>query len=105
MPFASIPAGEQASSRDRRLILCAVGAVVAALVAVGIWSAVRPGGYGGSSNGCITVSLPSSMGGSLIHQCGADARATCHRAFASNDRISRLTRPQCRLAGLGAASH
>jgi hypothetical protein len=105
MPFASIPAGEPANRRDRRLILGAAGVVVAVLVAVGIWSAVRPGSYGGSRDGCITVNLPSSMGGSLIHQCGADARATCHRALASNDRISVLTRPQCRLAGLGAASH
>lgn len=102
MPFASIPAREPASRRDKRLIVGIVGVVVAVLVAVGIWSAVRPGSYGGSRDGCITVNVPSSMGGSLIHQCGATARATCQRAFASNDKISGLTRPQCRLAGLGA---
>jgi hypothetical protein len=40
------------------------------------------------------------MGGSLMHQCGGAARATCKSAYSGTDEVSRLTRPQCRLAGI-----
>lgn len=103
MPFASIPAAQPTTRRDKRLIIGAVAAVLVVLAAVGIWSIVRPGSYDGSRNGCITVNLPSSTGGALIHQCGSAARATCAQAFTNDDRISQLIRPQCRLAGLGLA--
>jgi hypothetical protein len=100
MPFASIPAAEQVSGRDRRRIIAIVAGVVLVLAAVAIWAVVRPGSYDVSRNGCITVNLPSSMGGSLLHQCGSPAKATCQHAYASADEASRLTRPQCRLAGI-----
>jgi len=91
------------TGREKRVL--AIGAVVLVLVlaAVGIWSAVRPGSYGSSRDGCVTVTLPSTTGGALIHQCGSGARAMCKRAFAGTDKISMLTRPQCRLAGLAPA--
>jgi predicted small integral membrane protein len=101
VPFASIPAAEQATGRDKRRIAAVIAAIALILAAVAIWAAVRPGPYDVSRDGCITVNLPSSMGGSLVHQCGSAARAACHRAYAGTNEISRLTRPQCRLAGLG----
>jgi hypothetical protein len=104
MPFATQPRAEEATPRDKRRIALAGVALLVVLAAVGIWSAVKPGAYGASSHGCITVTLPSSMGGALIHQCGAAARATCKHAFAADDKASQLTRPQCRLAGLGPHS-
>jgi hypothetical protein len=100
VPFASIPAAEQVSRRDKRRTLAVVAGIVLVLAAVAVWAAVKPGSYDVSRNGCITVNLPSSMGGSLLHQCGNAARATCQRAYASADEASRLTRPQCRLAGI-----
>jgi hypothetical protein len=100
MPFARIPAAEQATRRDRRVIIATIAAVVLVVAGVATWAAVRPGAYDVSRNGCITVNLPSSMGGSLLHQCGSPARATCQHAFASTDPASRLIRPQCRLAGI-----
>jgi hypothetical protein len=100
MPFASQPPAEQMTGRDRRLVVVAAVVLVVVLAAVGIWSAVRPGSYGSSRNGCVTVTMPSTTGGALIHDCGASARSMCARAFAGHDQISRLTRPQCRLAGL-----
>lgn len=102
MPFASQPSAEPVTRRDRRRIIVAAAALLVVLAAVGIWAAVKPGSYGSSSNGCITVTLPSTTGGALIHQCGAAARATCHHAFASTGKVSALIRPQCRLAGLGS---
>ena len=48
-------------------------------------------------------STSSTPGGALFHQYGAGARATCSRAFTGTDKVARLTRPQCRLAGLNPA--
>src|ERR1039458_3193123 len=91
-------------TRRARLGMAAVGLLVlAAFVGVGIWSVVRPGGYGRSHAGCVTVSAASSTGGALIHECGAGAVTLCRSAFAHGDKLSMLTRPQCRLAGLGPA--
>jgi hypothetical protein len=103
MPFASMPAAEQVTSRDKRKIAAAVAAIALVLAAVAVWAAVRPGTYGSSKDGCVTVTVPSSTGGGLIHQCGAGARAMCERAYAGTDKESMLTRPQCRLAGITPA--
>jgi hypothetical protein len=100
MPFSSSPQAQPLSGRGKRVLVLA--GVVLLLVVGGVvaWSAANPGGYGSSKDGCISVTLPSSTGGALLHQCGADAKATCHNAFKRTDKISLLTRPQCRLAGL-----
>jgi hypothetical protein len=103
MPFATQPAAEQMTRRDKRRVATIGVAVLLILAAVAVWAANRPGSYGGSGHGCITVTLPSTTGGALIHQCGADAGSTCKRAYAGTDKISRLTRPQCRQAGLTPA--
>jgi hypothetical protein len=101
MPFASIPAAEQTTGRDKRRLIAIAVAVLLVLAAIGVWAAVRPGAYGASKDGCITVNMPASMGGSLLHQCGSPAKSTCHRAFTSSGMVQKLTRPQCKLAGLG----
>jgi hypothetical protein len=103
MPFPYQPVAERATGREKRRIALAGAVLLVVLAGTGIWAAVRPGSYGASRNGCITVMLPSTTGGALMHQCGAAARATCKHAFASAGKISALTRPQCRRAGLGPA--
>jgi hypothetical protein len=100
MPFSSSPQAQPLSGRAKRVLVLAGVIVVLAVAGVIAWSAVSPGGYGSSRAGCITVTLPSSMGGALLHQCGRAAKATCHDAYTHGDRLSVLTRPQCRLAGL-----
>jgi hypothetical protein len=85
---------------DKRRLAVIVTAVVAVLAAVGIWSAVRPGSYGESRAGCVTVTIPSSTGGGLLHECGASARRLCPNAVTSEDRLALLVRPACRRAGL-----
>jgi len=100
MPFARIPAAEQATGRDRRLIVTVIAAIVLVLAGVATWAAVRPGSYDVSRNGCISVNLPGPMGGNIVHQCGNAARSTCQRAYAASDQTSRLYQVQCRLAGL-----
>jgi hypothetical protein len=103
MPFASTPPAEQVTGRDKRRIVAVVAAVLLVLAAVGVWAVMRPGSYGSSKDGCITVTVPSSTGGGLLHQCGQSARDTCQRAYAGSDELSALTRPQCRLAGIAPA--
>jgi hypothetical protein len=103
MPFARQPAPEQATPRDKRLILLVIGLVVLVVAGAALWGTLRPGAYGSSRNGCITVTLPSSMGAGYIHQCGSGALATCKHAYLSRDPASAVTRPQCRLAGITPA--
>jgi hypothetical protein len=69
-----------------------------------VWVAVSPGGYGRSHDGCVTVNAASSTGGALLHACGSSAVTMCKAAFSHDDKLSLLTRPQCRLAGLTPAS-
>jgi hypothetical protein len=104
MPFASIPPAEPVTRGDRRKILAVVALIVAVLAGIAIWAAVRPGSYDASRNGCITVNLPSTMGGSLVHDCGSRARDLCADAYAGTGVAPRLFRPQCRLAGIPAPS-
>jgi hypothetical protein len=105
MPFASIPAAEPATRRDKRAIAVVGVLVLLVFAGVGIWAAVRPGSYGASGHGCVTVNLPSSMGGSLIHGCGSRARALCDNAYAGTGRPATLTRQQCKLAGIAPPAH
>jgi hypothetical protein len=95
-----MPPAEPVTRRDRRRILIAAVVLVVVLAGVGLWAAFKPGTYGASRAGCITVTLPSSTGGGLMHQCGSAAKSTCQHAFVSTGRLPALIRPQCRLAGL-----
>ncbi len=101
MPFPYQPPTGRMGHREKRLLAAAAALIVAVFAGIGIWAAVQPGRYGPSHDGCVTVQMPSSTGGALIHDCGAQARAMCRDAFSHRDKLSLLTRPQCRLAGLG----
>jgi hypothetical protein len=103
MPFATIPEAQPATRRDRRLIAAAGVIVLAIFAGVAIWAAVRPGSYGASRNGCITVSVPSTTGGALLHGCGSKAAAMCRNAYADLGTAPQLTRQQCRIAGITPA--
>jgi hypothetical protein len=98
------PKAEALTGRDKRGIAIVAGVVLAVFAGLGVWAAVNPGGYGRSHNGCVTVNAASSTGGGLLHACGSSAVAMCKAAFSRDDKLSLLTRPQCRLAGLGPAS-
>ncbi|WP_300607678.1 hypothetical protein [Trebonia sp.] len=95
--------GPKLSRRAKAIVFTVSGVVAAALVALGVWSAVGSDRYGPSANGCVNVTFASSTGGATLHYCGAAAKSFCRSAFASADRISLLARPQCVLAGLTKA--
>ena len=93
--------GESLTRRQKRVFAIVGGLALVLVAGVSVWAAASPGSYGRSSHGCVNVVAPSTTGGSVLHQCGTAARALCRSAFTHADRLALLTRPQCRLAGLG----
>jgi len=89
--------------RQKRIAYLILAVVVAAGVAIGVWSAVSHDSYAASANGCVSVTVPSTTGGGTIHYCGAQAVTFCRSAFANADGVSLAARPQCDLAGLTKA--
>jgi hypothetical protein len=77
-----------------------IALVMAVVLAAGTWAIIRPSSAPVSRNGCVNVVIPGSMGGGLLHYCGAAARAWCQAEFARTDVLARLGQPQCRIAGL-----
>jgi hypothetical protein len=91
----------QSLSRRGKWTLGLIGAfLLVAIAGVGVWSAVGPGSYARSGHGCINLTVVSSTGGGVIHDCGAKARAVCQNASGRTGKLARLTRQQCKLAGL-----
>jgi hypothetical protein len=86
--------------RGKRIAYIILAVVVAACAAVGIWSAVTSDSLATSSNGCVSVNIASSTGGSLAHYCGAQAKTYCHQSFQKSDTASVTAQKQCDLAGL-----
>jgi hypothetical protein len=96
---APLPAGPL--SRRTTTWLTALGATAAVAVGgIAVWAAVDPGHYARSGAGCVSVTIPSSTGGAVLHACGAQARLMCTTAYAHDDRVAVLTRPECRTAAL-----
>lgn len=89
--------------RGKRIVYLVLAVVVAAGVAIGVWSAVSHDSYATSANGCVSVTVPSSTGGNTLHYCGTQAVSFCRGAFAGADAVSLAARPQCDLAGLTKA--
>ena len=95
------PRGESLTFQQKRVFLIVAGVLLVLLAGFSVWGATGHGKYDRSAHGCINVVEPSSTGGAILHQCGAAARAMCRSAFQHTSRLDLLTRPQCRLAGLG----
>jgi hypothetical protein len=100
MPLLLPPPPPQPVRGDKRRLAAIALAVALLFAGVAVWSAVHPGGYGDSRGGCVSVTIPSTTGGAMLHQCGTRAEAMCRSAFRHHDRLSLLIRPPCRAAGL-----
>ncbi len=66
--------GLSLTPRGKRIVYLVVALVVAAGVAIGVWSAVSHDALATSANGCVNVTVPSSTGGGVIHYCGDQAK-------------------------------
>jgi hypothetical protein len=97
------PLGESLKPRQKWVMGIIGVALLLVLGGAGAWAATNSGRYGSSRDGCINVNVPSSTGGANMHECGAGARSLCAAAFAGHDELARLTRQQCRLAGINPA--
>jgi hypothetical protein len=100
MPLLTSPSPTGSVRGDKRRLLVFVIAIALVFAGVAAWSAAHKDRYGRSGSGCFSVTIPSTTGGALLHQCGTRARATCRGAFRHRDRLSLLMRPPCHSAGL-----
>lgn len=78
------------------------GLAVVAVIAVGLaaWAIARSTSAPVSSNGCVSVLVPSSTGGGVLSHCGAAARSWCQTEFVSTGDLAKRVQAQCRLAGI-----
>jgi hypothetical protein len=97
----TMPRAGGLTARRKRVFGIAAVLVVVLFGGLAAWGAMAHDTYGTSAHGCVSVTVPNSTGGAVLHHCGPRARAFCSASFVNNDQISLLARPQCRLAGLG----
>jgi hypothetical protein len=86
--------------RQKRVMASVTGLVVLVFLGLGLWGAFSHDSYGQSANGCVSVTLPGSTGGAVLHYCGSPARAFCQAVVTGHDQVSERARPQCQQAGL-----
>ena len=98
------PQAGRLTPRQKRIFAIAAVLVLAVFGGLTAWGVVAHDSYGGSANGCVNVTVPSSTGGSTLHYCGSQARSFCQTSFRSQDQVSLRARPQCVLAGLAPES-
>ena len=98
------PMAVSVSPRQKRIFAVAAVVVVALFGGLAAWGATAHDTYGTSGHGCVSVTVPNSTGGAVLHYCGSQAQSFCQSAFRSQDHISLLARPQCVLAGLARES-
>jgi hypothetical protein len=91
-------------ARQKRIFAIAAVVVVALFGGLAAWGAMAHDTYGTSAHGCVSVTVPNSTGGAVLHYCGSPAQAFCQASFGSRDQVSLLARPQCVLAGLGVSA-
>jgi len=90
---------EPLTRRQKRIMAATLG-VIALAIAVAILVASLGGGSSQTSHdGCVTLTIPSTLGGATLHQCGAAAREFCAQEYAKDDALAGIARPQCALAG------
>jgi len=96
----TMPRAGRLTARQKRVSGIAAVLVVVLFGGLAAWGAMAHDSYGTSAHGCVSVTVPNSTGGAVLHHCGARAQAFCRASFRHADQLSLLARPQCKLAGL-----
>jgi hypothetical protein len=96
------PPTDPLTPRERRRLLIAMGVVVAVIIAgATVWAmASHSSTYDRSRDGCVNVSIASSMGGALEHACGVTARDWCRAVYVQHDAHAQAVQAECRAAGI-----
>ncbi len=92
---------EPMSPGQKRGLAISLAVLVLAVAGATVLAIASHDSFGTSRNGCVSLTVASSLGGAELHKCGSAARALCQAAQAANDPLSRELRPQCVLAGYG----
>lgn len=79
------------SRRDKRLLAVLAALAAAGAVAVGIVFATQSSPSGA---GCVTVDVPSTMGGARLRNCGSAAHRFCRTQGPLDARIAAACRRQ-----------
>ncbi|HWM97452.1 MAG TPA: hypothetical protein VNO54_10365 [Streptosporangiaceae bacterium] len=98
------PRAASISPRQKRIFAVAAVVVIALFGGLAAWGATAHDTYGTSARGCVSVTVPNSTGGAVLHYCGSQARSFCQASFRSRDQVSLRARPQCALAGLSPSA-
>ena len=98
------PRAASISPRQKRIFAVAAVVVIVLFGGLAAWGATAHDTYGTSARGCVSVTVPNSTGGAVLHYCGSRARSFCHASFRSRDQVSLRARPQCALAGLSPSA-
>ena len=98
------PRAGHLSRRQKRIFAITAVVVVVLFGGLAAWGATAHDSYGTSGHGCVSVTVPNSTGGAVLHYCGSQARTFCQASFRSGDQVSLRARPQCELAGLGPSA-
>ena len=98
------PRAVRTSPRQKRIFAVVAVVVVVVFGGLAAWGMVAHDSYAASGHGCVSVTVPNSTGGAVLHYCGSQARAFCQESFRSGDQVSLRARPQCELAGLSPAA-
>ena len=78
------PGTVRVSPRQKRVFAVAAVVVVALFGGLATWAAMARDTYGTSAHGCVSVTVPNSTGGAVLH-CGSRARTFCRVSFRSGD--------------------
>jgi hypothetical protein len=81
------------------IVICVVAALIAAGATAWVMSA-HSSTYDRSGDGCVNVTIPSTMGGALEHACGTAALDWCRAGYARHDTHAEAVQAQCRIAGI-----
>jgi len=98
------PGAVRIPARQKRIFAVAAVVVVVLFGGLAAWGATAHDTYGTSAHGCVSVTVPNSTGGAVLHYCGSQAQSFCRASFRSRDQVSLLARPQCVLAGLSPSA-
>jgi len=87
----------ETTGRERWLVRIVAGVLGIGVVAAVVVAMTTSGG--GTDSGCVRVDVPSTMGGSTIHACGAQGAAFCRGPVAHDPSLRATALPRCREAG------